>query len=276
MPFGEESVTETVLLDLKLNYPGKIWIVPFNKREEGRNGADWEWCFASEDERSFLPMLVQAKVLDDNENSYNHISRTIGNSGVKQIDRLLETSRKRRVPATYAFYNHLSDESRLPRPCGSLIHSDSQSEPWGISIADAESILNILPDQTFDRISKMSKPLHCMFCTGGRGAFPKGGSPEAIFRNMGGSAKSKADREFDPWQPRQSPPEYYVVVREIMDSDSVSEPSIEYRREMREKLAAANPGIDGIVILRDGGRKESGRERQLREALEDDRQGMQF
>ncbi len=267
MPFGEESVTETILLDLRLTYPGKIWIVPFNKREEGKNGADWEWCFASEDESRFLPMLVQAKVLDDNEHSYNHIGRTIGNTGVRQIDRLLETARNRKVPATYAFYNHLSDESRLPMSCGSLIQGNSQSEPWGISIANAEGVAAILPDQSFGQISGISKPLHCLFCTSGSGRLPDGGSPEVIYRNMSRSSRSIEDREENLWRPRQSPPEYYGTIKELMSLDRASESKFDHHREIREKLAASNPGIDGIVVLRDSTRsvRSDQRQRALRD-----------
>ena len=272
MPFGEESVTETVLLDLKLTYPGKIWIVPFNKRDEGKNGADWEWCFANEDETRFLPMLVQAKVLDDNEDAYNHIGRTIGNTGVRQIDRLLESARNRKVPATYAFYNHLSDESRLPMSCGSLIQGSSQSEPWGISIAAAEGVAAILPDQSFDQISGISKPLHCLFCTGGSNRLPDGGSPEAIYRNMDRFSKSMEDREENPWRPRQSPPDYYGIIKELMSLDRISESKFDHRREIREKLAASNPGIDGIVVLRDATR--SVRSHQRGRALLDEGQGL--
>jgi hypothetical protein len=252
MPFGEETVTETILLDLKLSYPGKIWIVPFNKRQEGKIGADWEWCFASEDERHFLPMLVQAKVLDDKEETYNHIARTIGNTGIRQIDRLLETGSLRGVPTTYAFYNHVTDEGRLPQSCGSLLPGYSQSEPWGISIACAERIRDLLPDQRFESIKQVSKPLHCLLCTRGDGNLPKRGSPEAIYRNMSRELKSLRD---DIWRPRQERPAYYNLIMELMSDFDESERIFDHRADMREKLAAENPRLDGIVILRDGRRK---------------------
>ncbi len=252
MPFGEETVTETILLDLKLSYPGKIWIVPFNKHQEGKIGADWEWCFASEDELYFLAMLVQAKVLDDREETYNHIGRTIGNTGIRQIDRLLETGSRRGVATTYAFYNHVTDEGRLPQICGSLLPGYSQSEPWGISIACAEQIRDLLPDQKFETIKQVSKPLHCLLCTQGDGILPTRGSPEAISRSMDREAKSLRD---DIWRPRQDRPAYYNQVMELMGDFDEGERIFDHRAIMREKLAAENPGLDGIVILRDGRRK---------------------
>jgi hypothetical protein len=62
LQFGEESITETVLMDLADRFPGTVFILPFNKRTEGRYGADWAWAFESADGSQVLPMLVQAKL----------------------------------------------------------------------------------------------------------------------------------------------------------------------------------------------------------------------
>ena len=39
--YNEETVTEGLLLDLQVNFPGDVLIVPFTKRREARIGADW-------------------------------------------------------------------------------------------------------------------------------------------------------------------------------------------------------------------------------------------
>ena len=83
-PFSEETVTETILLDLATQNPAEIQIIPLNKHEEGKLGADWEWLFFSRDYKRFCRLLVQAKVLDDTDHQYAHIDRTIGNTGVRQ------------------------------------------------------------------------------------------------------------------------------------------------------------------------------------------------
>ena len=41
LPYNEETVTEVLLLDLQINFPGDVLIVPFTKRREARIGADW-------------------------------------------------------------------------------------------------------------------------------------------------------------------------------------------------------------------------------------------
>ena len=76
LPYNEETVTETVLLDLKLHYPGRVTIVPFSKPQEARFGADWAWAFVSADGAWSVTMLVQAKRLDDAEQDYRGIDGT--------------------------------------------------------------------------------------------------------------------------------------------------------------------------------------------------------
>lgn len=140
-PFSEETVTETVLLNLATANPHQVHIIPFNKHEEGNTGADWEWCFYSYRHSQFLPMLMQAKVLDDNDRQYAHIDRMIGNTGVRQIDRLLATAQRRGVAALYAFYNHLADPSRVPAQACSCCECE---KCWGCSIAPAASVCAML------------------------------------------------------------------------------------------------------------------------------------
>ena len=161
-PFSEETITETILLDLATAHPAEIQIYPLNKYQEGRLGADWEWCIYDANQFRFLRMLVQAKVLDNPEREYAHIDRKIGNTGVRQIDRLLETARKRGIPALYAFYNHVSDLDRLPLGnCECRICSCYSC--WGCSVAFGPGIEAILPDKSFDALRKISKPWACLF-----------------------------------------------------------------------------------------------------------------
>ena len=68
--FGEETATELFHLDLAELFPGNVKIVPFNRREEGRIGADWAWAFVGPDGQWCQGMLVQAKRLDDEEREY--------------------------------------------------------------------------------------------------------------------------------------------------------------------------------------------------------------
>lgn len=179
-------ITENLLLDLALTYPGKVTIVPFSKPIEGKTGADWAWAFESADGAYNYPMMVQAKVLDALDRDYGEIPRKIGTSSVRQIDRLIDTANGFGFPAFYAFYNHLNDLNRVPSNCHSLdiTRSGPISETWGVSIAPAENVRKALNDVTFETHKAHSIPLHCLICSHAQGTPGPSGSPGRIAGNF--------------------------------------------------------------------------------------------
>lgn len=267
--FGEESITDTILMDLAETFPGSLSVVPFSKPSEGMFGADWAWLFRDSTGSHNLPMLVQAKALDFNDIEYAEIKRHIGRKKppVRQIDRFIETAEKWSWPAIYAFYNHLDDISRIPQTCHSLPASSVFGiipESWGISIASAYAVREALDDQTFDTHRMHSKPLHCLLCSRGLGERPPGGSPELAlnsFRHLPRPSPSKtfsADSEEvgvseprifpEPAEPRilDEPPD--IFKRALVAASSEHLPS---RLQMIEELGRENPSLAGVIILQD-------------------------
>lgn len=122
LSFGEETITETILMDLAVAFPGRLEIVQFSKNQEGKRGADWAWAFRDATGTKNLPMLVQAKLLDRHDRAYPEIARFVGKKlpAVRQIDRLIATAARYRWPALYAFYNHLDNPGRIPDRCGTI------------------------------------------------------------------------------------------------------------------------------------------------------------
>lgn len=255
MAFGEESITETILLDLATQHPRDIKIFPFNKRQEGKVGADWEWCFFDARRSKFQPMLVQAKLLDDKDEEYTHLDRMIGSTGVRQIDRLVETSGRRNVPAVFAFYNHLNDLGRTPNVCGSF----DCDECWGCSIALAEAVRAGLPKKDFDSIKRHSKPWVCLLCHGLSARDDVASRvlatlqdlfrrSEAIFRE----AKIPFENAMRPPEnPSNEPPRYFMELMSAAESESAEE-----RDAMIREVAAQNPDIDGIILATDTAHEE--------------------
>ncbi len=180
LSFNEETITETILLDLQTNYPGHVQVVAFNKLEEAQTGADWLWSFVNANGSQSLTMLVQAKRLENSERSYLKLDQNIGKRTppIRQIDQLLATAKQQNVPALYAFYNHVRQTSRIPHVCGSLSPSSPDHiHGFGISLADANAVAATMPDKTFDKHCLHSMPLHCLLCSGGSGVRPGGGTP---------------------------------------------------------------------------------------------------
>ena len=96
--FNEETATEVFLLDLSEQFPGTVKVVPFNRREEGRIGADWAWAFVGPDGQWCQSMLVQAKRLDNEDREYAELYYRAPAKGsqpsIAQLDRLIDNGRR--------------------------------------------------------------------------------------------------------------------------------------------------------------------------------------
>jgi len=248
-PFSEETVTETVLLDLASALSHVVHIVPFTKPQEGQTGADWEWCLYDQPNNRYLRFLVQAKVLDDKDRNYAHIDRYIGNTSVRQIDRLADTSMARGVPAIYAFYNHLTDPTRVPLDrcaCWKCLTC------WGASVAPLDAVMAALPDKSFETLRHVSMPWLCMLCSatgGGPPADPISGALVGLARLDTIAADRFPDStRYDlprlDREPEREPPSY---LREILGVVETRSPQAGAQRIAQ--VARDNPGVDGVVLV---------------------------
>ena len=185
LPYNEETVTDGLSLDLQINFPGDVLIVPFTKRCEARVGADWARAFERHDGRSNQRMPVRAKRLDDRGRNYaslymkNRLKRELHSK--LQMDRLIDNARRYRLPPVYAFYNHLDDQGRIPHfACGTLGGLYWRClEGWGVALASTFDVRSAKPDESFDRYKCHSMPLHCLLCSEGSGRQGAMGSPGA-------------------------------------------------------------------------------------------------
>jgi len=98
--YGEETITETNLLELRRRHPKTISVNTFGKRTESQNGADWEWHIIGR-ARKFR-MRVQAKRLQKNDRL--RISHKVASSGDQQIDLLIDDAKANHLMPVYCFY----------------------------------------------------------------------------------------------------------------------------------------------------------------------------
>lgn len=255
--FNEETATEVLLVDLAVQFPGEVKIVPFTKKQEAQTGADWAWAFVGPDGISCQAMLVQAKRLDDSDQAYRSLYYRGGQSGSttvqSQLDRLLATARRYALPPVYAFYNHLDDTSRVPgSSCGTLnLIQSPLPESWGVAIAPATEVLKARPDNTFDCHRHHSQPLHCLLCSGGTGQQVATGSAGAAAATL--SAMFEGVGEDDRFWPELVPPfePTRVLPRLFQQAERVHQERKEHDAEAFFDLREDFPGIAGAVILRD-------------------------
>ena len=255
LSFNEETVTETLLLDLALHFPGSVKIVPFTKAEEAQTGADWAWAFVGSDGHSCQGMLVQAKRLDNLDQAYQSLNHHGGasNPTLSQMDRLIETAKRYGLPPIYAFYNHLDDTSRIPAGiCGTLdLIQSTLPESWGVAIAPATAVHKARSKNTFDCHRHHSRPLHCLLCSGGIAQQHSLGSAGAAAATLSEMFEETSEEEklwpgfATTFEPTTELPELFQRAERIHDERQghTSEPPTD--------LLDAFPGIRGVMIVRD-------------------------
>ena len=257
LSFNEPTVTEVFLLDLVEMFPGNISIIPFTPKQESQIGADWAWAFVGPDGRSCQAMLAQAKRLDDHDREYPELyyqGRPSGSTpSVVQLDRLIASAKRFRLPPVLAFYNHLSDPSRVPRDsCGTLdLFQLSLPESWGVAVASAINVLKAKPDKSYNFHRHHSRPLHCLLCSRGSGQQDPLGSAGAaaaalstLFEGTSVDDGLGADL-VPPFEPTTDLPELFQHAERIQQARAEGDTELlaEFRREY--------PGIGGAVIVRD-------------------------
>jgi len=102
---GEETITDLNLLEIKSRHKKAIYIKEFNKKEEGKFGADWEWWFQGIS-GLWLGFRVQAKVIKLTSGKFEHLHYWKKKQKLYQsellIDKALNSSIKT-IPL-YCFY----------------------------------------------------------------------------------------------------------------------------------------------------------------------------
>src|SRR5882724_670830 len=121
----EETITQDLLLDISCMLP-EMSVQVFTRRQEARNGADWQWEWWFQG-RQWFGLRVQAKRLKQRGKSrrpgYDLYYRT-GSSDRRQVDLLIEDAHKTGARAAYALYNGPDlDISQFTWGCGRLAPS---------------------------------------------------------------------------------------------------------------------------------------------------------
>lgn len=108
-PFAEETITETLLLDLRDELGSLLTVESFSKYVEGtETGADWEWWFCDGIGSPLYGMRVQAKKLKSQRGRpFYDLGYKGQNSPKRQVDLLCEAAAAGTRPLTpvYVLYN---------------------------------------------------------------------------------------------------------------------------------------------------------------------------
>lgn len=98
--FGEETITEINLLEIRRRHPERVHVWTFTKAQEAKIGADWEWHIVGRERTA--KMRVQAKRLQRND--VLKITHKVSSSGDQQRDLLLSGAQADGMKPIYCIY----------------------------------------------------------------------------------------------------------------------------------------------------------------------------
>ncbi|WGE55081.1 hypothetical protein NYR70_10735 [Actinobacillus equuli subsp. equuli] len=169
----EETITDIIISKLKTwnkFYSGSQFnIKDFTKKEESKNGSDfeWDWYFVDSSGRKWLGFRIQAKILNLKTNKFNSFNHNKGH----QLNTLISSSNSdNRIPY-YCFYLHKYDESPLR----------------GCSLASYNNVIRLLrisKTPSVDDVIKESFPWHLLVCHCKYGCLSKYSLPERLLNNL--------------------------------------------------------------------------------------------
>lgn len=242
LSLGEETITDTVLLELAMRHPTEGAMYKFNRTEEGKTGADWIWCVT--DGHLWFEMLVQAKKLDRTTMTYPRINRNIGNTSTRQIDQIINVANLSGITPMYCFYNFFDVTRFCPPWHICCMYSNLFSNLFGCSMAHAPAI-RMQQSHNFSNISRISLPWHCIVCCffqGGRSLPHRVRNACLELHERGGSEQSVSNL-------KETSPRYAEVVqRGPVDGVETFERDLE--AAMGEELRSL---VDGVLCIRVAG-----------------------
>lgn len=234
--FYEETITQNLLLELVSKRIGKVETKAFTKAEEKTNGADWEIWFCGRTRG--ISIRFQAKRLNEKSGKYGALD---GND--QQLETFKCMAIKDKVIPLYLFYNHSGIKK------GSS--TGSSNNLWGCTVAPVEVIPNINAPSPSD-IDPMF-PWHVIFC------HPSYFFEQSLYGDdlvdlvadklkeiCGGRADQKSETlsENNPFEPRQTPPEWVNQLWRMPESDSDREASSGLEQYLTEKQ------LGGLLVIR--------------------------
>lgn len=223
---GEDSITDYRILTLRRQCPDEVRIQKFNRRQEGKNGADWEWWFGGA--AGWFGMRVQAKKLELGSMEYEHLDHRVKGSGRLQVDLLIEDATSRDLFAMYLFYNNWSGKTVAPWRCRSFREDERL---WGHSIASAHVVEQLVAAGTkaASSVAESAFPVTCLACCRG---FTGGGDPSLPERARSVAEVLAARSGVDVPSLVPSLPPHAAQVKQ---GDGVSPRSV--------------PSLDGILVI---------------------------
>lgn len=174
----EETITESLLVDLQRRGPGRVWVYKATSSVESRAGLDWAWALRTR--AGWATMLVQAKQADGKQFAvYPELRKK---DAKDQVEHLIHAAAMASALPVYAFYQGVihpfgqPGESTEFGGCARRVVTRGVGVPWidstsplGITVAHAADVLDhAVPapaaNQRAATVNEYGMPLECLLC----------------------------------------------------------------------------------------------------------------
>ena len=185
----EETITDMHLFSIADKYANNVITRKFNRREEGsQSGADWLWIIG--EPGSWLPLLIQAKVINLKTQKCQHFDYKNG----EQRKRLLKYARLHGCLPLYCIYSYIPPDFIPPEQ---FIRADRSNEDWACSFLSPRSVreLSQAGIKSQKEVLKYCIPWMEPFCSDSSKNSSKGEAIAAAFTNIRDKFAKSATKE---------------------------------------------------------------------------------
>ena len=130
--YGEETITETNLLEIRRRHARRVWLQMFPKWKEAKNGADWEWRIVGR--KRTLKMRIQAKRLQ--RNNVLKVRHKVKSTGRQQRGLLMAEAKSDGFKPVYCIYCPESECTKW----APLVSPGFEGYRTGCLLADAHDV----------------------------------------------------------------------------------------------------------------------------------------
>jgi len=162
--FGEETLTDLVLLELKQANCPSIQIIQTSKALEASQGTDWEWWIGS-DATGWLRLAIQAKKLGPSTKRYDQLNHKVG--GTAQIDLLESYAASTGAIPLYCLFNRVTpSEATAGWRCCEVPSDHPQVSCTLVAASTIRKAIKTRGARTFKAVhaERRSVPWRCIQC----------------------------------------------------------------------------------------------------------------
>lgn len=230
----EETFTDINMLELKIRHSNQVKTKVFTKRQEGINGADWEWWFKGLS-NNWIGFRVQAKILNIQTNEFEHLHYKTPRTGIFQSDKLIKNALSRKTPIIplYCFFLQTNDNQFLNKwNCRTFAQLKNF---YGCSLTSAFTVQNLRSTKSkhLRDLESYIEPWHCLVCCSGYGKSDFIANIQAYALNVF-DFNAKSDINIPESFITESPPNYVLEILKNEKNTDTQPPDEE---------------LDGITII---------------------------